>query len=292
MMIRLFQCILCFAVVIASASTAEPTVDWPAYGHSPGGGHHSPATQITPDNVDRLLQAWVHRSGDYRSGEGGMTEPGSVEELSTRATSFMATPIVVRDTLYYCSPFNKVFALDPASGRERWSYDPGVNMEIETVTNCRGVSSWIDPDGADKVCGHRIVMGTLDARLIVLDGRTGKPCDDFGQGGEVSLSAGLTEHEAGEYSITSAPAIIGDLVITGAFVLDSQRTDSPSGVVRAYNVKTGEFVWGWNPVHPDYPQKDESGNFVAGSTNVWSTISVDEELGLVIVPTGNSSPDY
>ena len=221
-----------------------------------------------------------------------MTEPGSVEELSTRATSFMATPIVVQDTLYYCSPFNKVFALDPASGRERWSYDPGVNMEIETVTNCRGVSSWIDPDGADKVCGHRIVMGTLDARLIVLDGKTGKPCDDFGQGGEVSLSAGLTEHEAGEYSITSAPAIIGDLVITGAFVLDSQRTDSPSGVVRAYNVKTGEFVWGWNPVHPDYPQKDESGNFVAGSTNVWSTISVDEELGLVIVPTGNSSPDY
>jgi quinoprotein glucose dehydrogenase len=95
-----------------------------------------------------------------------------------------------------------------------------------------------------------------------------------------------------EYAVTSAPAIIGNLIVTGAFVLDAHRPDVPSGVVRAYDVRTGAFVWGWNPVHPEHPQRDAEGNFVPGSTNVWSTISVDTERNLVIVPTGNSSPDY
>lgn len=72
---------------------------------------------------------------------------------------------------------------------------------------------------------------------------------------------------------------------------DHQRPDILSGVVRAYNIRTGEFAWSWNPVHPDHPQRDEDGNFVSGTTNVWSTISVDGERNLVIVPTGNSSPD-
>ena len=81
-------------------------------------------------------------------------------------------------------------------------------------------------------------------------------------------------------------------MVTGAYVTDSIRNDIPSGVVRAYNVRTGNFAWGWNPVHPDQQAKDSDHNFVAGSTNVWSTISVDEQRGLIIVPTGNTSPDY
>jgi len=165
-------------------------------------------------------------------------------------------------------------------------------MSGEMMTNCRGVSSWIDPSAPDALCGHRIILGTLDARLIALDGRTGSRCTDFGENGEISLAEGLTEHEADEYSITSAPAIAGDLIISGALVLDSQRTDVPSGVVRAYNVRSGEFIWGWNPTHPDRPDKDARGRYTAGTTNVWSTISIDSERGLAIVPTGNSAPDY
>lgn len=282
-----------FTLVLAfSTAQASESIDWSAYGRLPGGGHYSPASQITTANVKQLEKAWTHRSGDFRGGVSDLTETDTMQEMKARPTSFTVTPIVVRDTLYYCTPFNRVFALDPATGEERWVYDPKVDMEGESVTNCRAVSSWVDPYGSDKVCGHRIVTGTLDARLIVLDGRTGKPCEDFGNGGQVSLSEGLTEHQASEYSITSAPAIIGDLIVTGAFVLDSQHNDVPSGVVRAYNIRTGEFVWGWNPVHPDRPARNPDGSFVAGTTNVWSTISVDEELGLVIVPTGNSSPDY
>lgn len=271
---------------------AGESISWPAYGGAPGGGHYSLAAEITRDNVSSLEVAWTHRSGDYRAGVQKLTEEVTRDGMASRPSSFMATPIVVDDTLYYCTPFNRVFALDPATGKERWVYDPGVDMSGELVTNCRGVSSWQDPQAAGQTCSHRIVTGTLDARLIVLDGRTGQPCEDFGEAGQVSLLEGLTGHEAGEYSITSAPAIIGDLVITGSFVLDSNRPDVPSGVVRAYNIRSGEFVWGWNPVHPDRPQRDSAGNFIAGTTNVWSTISVDEELGLVIVPTGNSSPDY
>ena len=282
--------LLAFACAIGTVSGED--INWPAYGGHPGGGHFTAATQITPDNVDQLQPAWTHRSGDYAGGASSLSERVN---LSTRPTAFVATPIMVEDTLYYCTPYNRVFALDPATAEERWVFDPQVDMSKEPVSNCRGVSSWVDPlghkTGSDAVCTHRIMLGTLDARLIALDAKTGKRCKSFGGNGEVSLMAGLSEHAAFEYSITAAPAIIGDLVVTGALVFDNQRPDIPSGVVRAYNIRTGEFVWGWNPVHPDHPQRDEKGNFVSGTTNVWSTISVDAERDLVIVPTGNSSPD-
>lgn len=285
-------CALLMGALLVVNARAEANINWPAYGSAPGGGHFSSADQINKTNVVELEFAWSHRSGDYSGGERNLAEEPSLESLKSRPTSFMATPIMVEDTLYYCTPFNRVFALDPASGKERWVYDPGVDMSKEVLTNCRAVSSWKDPNPSGSTCSHRIITGTLDARLIALDGRTGKPCADFGTNGQIDLTEGLTEHAAREYSITSAPAILGELVITGAFVIDSSRADTPSGVVRAYNIRSGEFVWGWNPVHPDHPQTDADGDYVAGTTNVWSTISVDAERQLVIVPTGNSSPDY
>jgi len=279
------------SVVTSMTATAE-THEWPAYGGAPGGGHYTEATQITADNVARLGLAWSHRSGDFVAGSQGFGDDMLEEPLQDRPSSFIVTPIMVNDTVYYCTPFNRVFALEPATGEPRWVFDPEVDMSRESLTNCRAVSSWQDPAAQSDTCSHRIILGTLDARLIALDGATGKRCTGFGDNGEVSLNAGLTEHEASEYGITSAPAIIGDLVVTGAAVADSQRPGVPAGVVRAYNIRTGEFAWGWNPVHPEHTQMDEAGIYTPGSSNVWSTISVDEELGLVIVPTGNSSPDY
>ncbi len=266
----------------------EEDIEWPAYGGAPGGGRYTAASEITRDNVDQLKLAWSHRSGDYTGGANSLSERVN---LGTRPTAFVTTPIMVGGTLYYCTPFNRVFALDPGTGEERWAFDPQVDMSDEPSSNCRGVSSWVDPQGSDNHCGHRIMLGTLDARLIAIDAKTGERCKVFGTNGEVSLLADLSEHAPFEYSITSAPAIIGDLVVTGALVFDNQRPDIPSGVVRAYNIRTGEFAWGWNPVHPGRPQRDEDGNFVSGTTNVWSTISVDAERNLVMVPTGNSSPD-
>lgn len=274
-----------------SAQSQEADVDWPHYGAAPGGGRFSPAEQITPANVQRLKPVWDHRSGDFRGGEVS-NDLEFDEGMSQRPTTFVATPIVADDTLYYCTPFNRVFALDPQTGAEKWQFDPEVNMADEGLTNCRGVSFWKRSTPTGAVCDSRVILGTLDARLVVLDAETGKRCPDFAGGGDVDLNEGLSEYEAYEYGITSPPAIIGNAMVTGAYIVDSQREDVPSGVVRAYDVTTGEFLWGWNSVAPGKPERDADGNYLAGTTNVWSVISVDAALGLVYVPTGNSSPDY
>mgnify|MGYP003949776335 CR=1 FL=1 len=279
-------------ILITALANSADDIEWPAFGGALGGGHYSEATQINKENVDQLIEAWQHRSGDFRGGNADLFDDVSEESRTTGPTAFAVTPIMVRGSVYYCTPFNRVFALHPATGAVKWVFDPKVDTTEESLTNCRGVSSWIDEENPESRCGHRIMLGTLDGRLIAIDGATGKRCTEFGSNGEVSLSEGLNDHDAFEYNITSAPAIIGNLVISGAQVTDSYRPDVPAGVVRAYNIRTGAFVWGWNPTHPERPQADEVGIYTPGTTNVWSTISVDEERGLVIVPTGNSSPDY
>ena len=257
---------------------------WPAYGATPGGTHFSRASQITPANVSQLEIAWLHRSGDIRE-----AEMRSGERLMTQS-SLQVTPIVVDDRLYYCSPFNKVFALNAETGEQLWMFDPEVDHSVDILPNCRGVSSW--QSGETGFCEHRIIMGTLDARLIALDADTGEACPDFGDEGEVDTSEGLAAHAARDYSITSPPAILGDRVITGAMVLDNQRTDSPGGIVRAYDARSGDLLWAWNPVPPGSKQRNDDGTWLSGTTNVWSIISVDAERDLVFLPTGNTTPDY
>ena len=286
-------------LVIVSASSAgdeEVSGDaqgWPAWAGHVGGGHFSPLTQITRDNADELEIAWVHRSGDFRQGPDFTQPDAQFSEDVLPASSFQVTPIVVEGALYYCTPFNRVFALNPETGEQIWVFDPEVDMREELVTNCRGVSSWIDARAEETdICRHRIIVPTLDARIIAVDGRTGRKCPFFGRDGEIDLSEGVGKHQPREYSITSPPVISDDKIITGAFVLDAQRLDIPSGVVRAFDVRNGRLVWAWNPVAPGEDMADENGRFVQGTTNVWSVMSADEALNLVYVPTGNSSPDY
>jgi quinoprotein glucose dehydrogenase len=118
--------------------------------------------------------------------------------------------------------------------------------------------------------------------------------EDFGEAGQLDLHEGLGEHVRSEYSITSPPAILGDLVITGALVLDNRRKDGPGGVVRAFDVRSGELRWSWDPLPPgaDPELADAGQRYQKGTTNVWSIISVDSARNLVFVPTGNSTPDY
>ena len=281
------------AALVATACGAPPppavgpgtVAGWPAWGATPGGSHFSAADQITPDNVRWLEPAWEHRSGDVREA-GTLSADGS----PLPASGFQATPILVDETLYYCSSFNQVFALDAETGAERWRFDPEVDPRAHLLPNCRGVSSW--RSGKLGRCEHRIFVGTLDARLIALDAATGERCTDFGEGGEVDVTHRISEHLPLEYSITSPPAILGDVAITGSLVLDNTRTDAPSGVVRAYDVRSGALRWAWNPLPPGHAPLDAEGNYRSGTTNVWSIISVDEERNLAFVPTGNMNPDY
>jgi quinoprotein glucose dehydrogenase len=258
-----------------------PVAGWPEYGGSKAGIRYSPLTQITKENVDRLEVAWTHRSGDFEG-------PGVTAYLGS---SFQATPILVDDALVYCTPFNRVFSIDAATGAERWSYDAKVERTGLYLVNCRGVSHWRDPEAQPgAVCAERIFMGTLDARIVALDAKTGRPCEDFGAAGAVSLREGIGDVRPGEYGVTSAPLVLEGRVITGSMVLDNRRTDMPGGVVRAYDARSGALAWAWDPVPPG--EAVDTGSFRRGTTNAWSTLSGDAELGLIYVPTGNTSADY
>jgi quinoprotein glucose dehydrogenase len=271
-----------------------PTDDWPAYGSRPGGGHYSRATQITPENVARLEQAWIFQSPDYRAaGEVLISTPEG--DVPSPPSGFQVTPILFDGSLYICTSFNRVIALDPASGREQWSYNPEIDPDRELLTNCRGVSSWQAENADAGHCSRRIIFGTLDGRLISLDAGNGKPCESFGNKGTVDLRDGLGEHHPYEHSVTSPPAIMDNKIIIGALIIDSADVAVPSGVVRAYDVLTGDLLWYWDPIPPgrDAILTASAGQkYERGTTNVWSIISVDAERNLVFLPTGNTSSDY
>ena len=186
-----------------------PVADWPAYGGDLGGLRFSPLTQITPENVASLRVAWKYHHGDFADGSG-----------DTARTSFPITPIVANDTLYFCTGFMRVIALDPETGEERWSFDPELRArrgEGPYPLACRGVTYWEDPEPAGGACAKRIFHGTRDSELIALDADTGKPCAGFGDGGRVALREGLGEGiPAWEYYPTSPPVVVRGVVAIGA----------------------------------------------------------------------------
>ena len=156
-----------------------------------------PSSEIDRGNVTGLEQAWVHRTGELGEGFAG------AEKMA-----FEATPILIDATLYLTTPTNIVIALDAANGAERWRFDPRIDRSKRySEATSRGVSAWREPyPKAAGVCTLRLFFGTLDARLIAIDGRTGKACVDFGVRGEVDLKRGLRIRDPEDYLVTSPPA--------------------------------------------------------------------------------------
>jgi len=273
-----------FAVASAAATQVSvaqapggPIADWPYYGGDQGGSRYSRLTEIDRSNVAKLKIAWEYHTGDVSDGSG-----------NRRKSAFEATPIVADGVMYVSTPFNRVVALDPETGLERWSFDPKINLETpysEGLIN-RGVTLWTDSGrAAGDACRRRVLLASIDARLFALDASTGKPCSDFGAGGQVDLTQGISNiKRRGEYQETSAPAVAADLVVVGSSIADNDRVDSPSGTVRAFDARTGQLRWSWNPIPESLTP--------TGAGNAWSTISVDAERELVFVPTGAASPDY
>ena len=251
---------------------------WPTYGRDPGGMRHSPLKQISRPNVAGLRVAWTYHTHAL--------DPHS--DLNKKA-AFEATPILFEGKLYLSTPFDQVIALDPATGAEQWKYDPDVDRTASySEVTSRGVSAWTDTAAkADALCRSRVFIGTIDARLIALDARTGKLCTDFGEHGSIDLTHGVELRDAGDYQVTSPPAIAGDLVITGSSIGDNRAVDLERGVVRAFDARTGKLRWTWDPI----PWAEKQ-NPRTGAANAWSIISVDASRGLVFVPTGSASPDF
>ena len=148
--------------------------------------------------------------------------------------------------------FNRVYAVDPGTGKQIWRFDPKVDFSrrYSEMFTSRGVSAWQGPESEAR-CGSRVFLGTLDARLIALDADTGTPCADFGDGGHVDLSEGIARYYKWDYSVTSPPTVVGDLVVVGAAVGDNGHIHTQPGVVRAYDVRTGTPVWSWDPIPRD-----------------------------------------
>src|ERR1700688_701218 len=274
-----------FAGVTARSQTSGDT-EWPNYGNDPGGMRYSPLSQVNRENVSKLKVAWIFHTGDVSDGSHDRKRSG-----------FEATPILVDGTLYLTTPFNQVIALDPETGKQKWSYDPKIDLTLDYGDGLvnRGVAAWLDPmRPSGQPCHRRIYEATQDARLVSLDATTGKPCLDFGDSGQVNLRD-VPGYRAGWYHMTSPPAVIDDLVVVGSAIDDNQRAAMPSGVVREFDARTGGLRWSWDSI----PNPEAAGQGKAkhkerqtGAANAWSIMAVDPQRDLIFIPTGSASPDY
>jgi quinoprotein glucose dehydrogenase len=283
---RSLLCILLTPTFLAAQAPGE----WPAYGRDPGGSRFSPLTAITPENVNRLEVAWTYNTGD-----------AEVKPQRGRPPALEATPLVIDGTMYLGTPTGRVIALDPATGQQRWRYDPGVNPNRGYGDfAARGVSYWRDSaQPASAPCARRIFFATIDARLLSLDAATGQPCVEFGDSGMIDLRRAIRilPAEFPFYEVTSPPAIVGDLVITGSAIADNSRPDPASGEVRAFDARTGQLRWTFDPIprdprDPAFATWEDGSALRTGGANVWSVIVADPGRDLVFLPTSSPAPDY
>lgn len=293
-------CLMIFAVwtlrphnaVYASGSNAGTQAvpaaqggDWLAYGRTNEGRRFAPFSQINRQNVQDLEIAWTAHTGDVPG-------IGAADEN---------TPLQIGTKLISCSPHNIVHALDVDTGQVLWAFDPKADA---IRPRCRSVGYYRDdsvpppanPGERDRnrPCRERLVIATIGAQLIELDLETGKPCDGFGVNGSVDLNAGLGKVERSHYFVTSAPTVTNGLIIVGGTVIDSANVDVPSGVVRAFDAKTGELRWFWDlgRTDDDNSALPPGAVYTRGTPNVWAPPAADDELGLIFLPMGNPSPDH
>jgi quinoprotein glucose dehydrogenase len=259
----------------ATGTSPPPEREWRTHGGDPGHTQHSPLAQIDTTNVGRLRVAWTYRTGDAR--------PNGRSQIQCQ-------PIVVDGVLYATSAQLEAFALDAATGREIWRFDPGAgDPETGGLGVNRGVVFW--KDGED-----RRILFSAGPRLFALDARTGKPVPTFGDGGRVDLRQGLGRDTSGLYVLSTTPgAVYRDLLILGTRVSEGPGPSAP-GHVRAYDVRTGRIRWIFHtipwPGELGYETWPKDAWTRVGGANVWSGISVDAERGLVFLPTGSPAFDF
>ena len=274
----------------ARAAAGSPEIAWAANGRDPHGTRYTPAAEITRENISRLQPAWTYRTGE-----------ASAAFATSKAAAFESTPLMVDGTMFIGTPLGRVIALDPATGEERWVFDPRIRRDIQySDFASRGVSFWLDesrPQGA--TCRRRIFVASADAQLHALDATDGRRCQEFGREGRVDLKTGLrlAPFAPWIYTVTSPPLVMNGLVVIGSSIGDNNRPDSASGEIRAFDARSGKLEWTWDPI-PQNPQDPAYAEWSgalgnrSGGANAWSVLAGDPERDLVFVPTGSAAPDY
>jgi len=260
---------------LAAASQGTPG-DWLHWGNDQGGSRFSPLDQLTPGNVKNLKVAWTADMG-----------PAPNNKLA----SLEVTPLKIGDTLYGCTPYNSVVAIDAETGKRRWTHNEPTSRKVIS-SFCRGVAYYRVP-GASGMCAERIIWASPDAKLVALDTKTGRSCPQFGSNGRTDLLTGMGKAPDGYYYVSSAPQIIRGKIVVGGGVLDGQYWGEPSGVIRGYDAVTGKFAWAFDVSRPnDHSEPTGGAHYTYSTPNSWAPISADEQLGLVYLPVGGAVPDY
>lgn len=238
---------------------------------------YSPLSQINTDNVGKLKLVWQYQTGDVSDGSGDVP-----------ATVWSATPLYANDTLYIGTPFYRIIALDPATGRERWSFDSRSTLKplTQPALKNRGVAYWeAKQPVAGQMCQKIVYLGTMDARLFAVDANTGKPCPGFADKGVLDVNKWNDVNDAWPLSLLQPPTVTGDHLILGWAGKDWELSEAPPGTIFSINARTGEREWALH-VLPEKMRRR------TGTANVWTAMSVDEELGLVYLPVSSPSPNY
>ncbi|MEX0695692.1 MAG: pyrroloquinoline quinone-dependent dehydrogenase [Rhodospirillales bacterium] len=238
---------------------------------------YSPLTQINTSNVGSLELAWDYHTGDVSDGSGDLP-----------ATVWSATPIYANETLYIGTPFYRIIALDPATGEERWIFDSQSTLEALTqpALKNRGVSYWeAETPVAGEICQKIVYLGTMDAQLFAVDADTGTLCPDFADGGVLDVNQWNDTNDRWPLSLLQPPTVTGDHLILGWAGNDWAFAEAPPGTVFSINARTGEREWSLDILPDDVREH-------SGTANVWTAMSVDEELGLVYLPVSSPSPNY
>ena len=286
---------------LALAQYGATNGEWRSYGGDLGSTKYSPLDEIDAANFDDLELAWRWRSVDSALDLERLRREGRQTSIS----NLKATPLMVEGALYLSTPLGQAAAIDAGTGDTLWVYDPQsytgtAYPHAPTIpSNSRGAAYWTDGEEA------RILWGTSDGYLYAVDARTGEPCLDFGTNGRVDLMDGIpravrggTDHlGSGWLGVGSPPIVARDVVVTPTIISDFQITkEAPPGWVKGIDVRTGEDKWVFRtvPQADDYGSEtweDESWRY-SGNSNVWSTMSVDDELGYIYLPTGTATNDY
>jgi glucose dehydrogenase len=255
-----------------AAIAAAQAADWPAYNGGKDGDHYSRLRQINRANVDRLKVAWTFDSGE----EGGI----------------QTNPLVIGPTLYAFTPSLQVVALDAASGKVAWKFNPGLGAngsgDLGFSQPSRGLSWWTA--GGES----RLFAGILNY-LYCLDPKTGQPIASFGENGHIDLRKGLREpYEQQSIALTTPGIVYKDLIIVGG--REPETHPAPPGDLRAFDVRTGELRWVFHtiphPGEPGYETWPPDAWKTAGSANNWAGMTLDESRGILYVPTGSAVMDF